>query len=242
MEKKIYMPSMDDLYKMQDLNANIYKYILTKAIESIIMEGVNLPNKGMLKGAYKYLSENPDIAYAICAMYPEEIKYSEIAREDPSLCLTLMQMDMKEKKSSLDYISYFDPSVIKNSLVFEEGIIGLERELSTNPYYRFNYRSNFLFDRIFNGEIQNKDFDGGLIKTRQKIIDSLVKIEPSYAVSLSSEYFNDKRESLWNGINNYANRYKIRMDAGEEYYRHDILTNPDTNVKRLLKCIDERKR
>ena len=77
--KKVYIPTMDELYQMQDMTngQSIYKYILIKAIESLVIDGVNYPNKGILKNAYKYLKENPDIAYAICRMYPSEIKYSE---------------------------------------------------------------------------------------------------------------------------------------------------------------------
>ena len=90
--KQVYVPTMDELYLIQDevTGYNLYKYLLVKAIESLIMEGINLPNKGILKNAYKYLRENPEIAYAVCRLYPEEIKYSEYARNDMDLCEELI--------------------------------------------------------------------------------------------------------------------------------------------------------
>ena len=90
--KKVYVPTMDELYQMQDITCghSMYKYILIKAIESLIIDGINNQNKGILKHAYKYLRENPDIAYAICSLYPEEIKYSEYAKNDTILCLDLI--------------------------------------------------------------------------------------------------------------------------------------------------------
>ena len=99
--KKVYIPTMDELYQMQDITDghSIYKYILIKAIESLIIDGINYPNKGMLKSAYKYLRENPDIAYAICKLYPEEIKYSEYAKNTRNQYL-------QQQINSMEYDEY----------------------------------------------------------------------------------------------------------------------------------------
>ena len=68
--KEMYVPTMDELYLMQDMGSNIYRYLVAKVVEKLILEGVNTPAKGMLKSAYKYLRENY-----------ENMTYSEIAEE-----------------------------------------------------------------------------------------------------------------------------------------------------------------
>ena len=98
--KKVYMPSTKDLYIMQDKGMNIYKYLLVKAIESIIMESVVYKkNESILLNIYKYLRENIDINLAICSIYPEEIKHSLYAKNDIKLCLKLTSTDYEQDKS-----------------------------------------------------------------------------------------------------------------------------------------------
>ena len=65
--KKIYFPNMDKLHQIQSIvgGDNTYRYLLVKAIESLIVDGINYPNKGILKSAYKYIKENPDIVHSI---------------------------------------------------------------------------------------------------------------------------------------------------------------------------------
>jgi len=43
---------------------------------------------------------------------------------------------------------------------------------------------------------------------------------------------------LRSGVNDYARRYGISNDVGYEYNKKDILTNPNEDVKRLVKCIN----
>lgn len=247
--KKVYMPTMDELYLMQDMtnSHSTYKYILVKAIESLIIDGINLPNKGILKNAYKYLRENPEIAYAICRLYPEEIKYSEYAKNDANLCQALIINQGNQDKSifSLDNLCYFEEST---SVFSQLGVISrtadiLATQLQNTPQYRFEYKQNTLLDNIFSCEIPTDDIF-------KPMIDKLVAIEPAYVIKLDSkiseivkfahQVSDVKGDMLIRNINRYANRYGININAGYEYYAPlDILTNPDTEVKRLLKCINE---
>ena len=89
--KRVFIPSMNELYQMQDMKVNLYKYLLVKAIELITVQGVNHPGNGILKNTYSYLKEEPCIASAICSMYPEELKHSLIATADIDLCLNLIK-------------------------------------------------------------------------------------------------------------------------------------------------------
>lgn len=256
--KKVFMPSMDELYQMQEYNVNIYKYILVKAIESLICNGLNYPSKGIFANAPKYLRENPDIARAVCVMYPDEMLFSEYARNDIDLAIKLM--DYKEyKENGLDYLCRFDNSVLSNTLVLTSSIIKLEKEITNNPKYRFEYISselNYLnkgcgklIDAILNCEISNNDLILMQNNIKETIIKTLVNIEPIYALRFDGKQFNNS--STWNeetariillkkAVNKYADRYGISYSVGNEYYGKDILTNPDQNVKRLLKCINDR--
>lgn len=250
--KEVFMPSMDELYQMQDRGADVYKYILVKAIESIICCGLNYPSKGMFMNAYKYLRENPEIAKAVCSLYPDEIIYSESARNDVDLAIKLM--DFKGyQDSGLDYLCRFDNSVLTNTHVLTNIILKLEKELANNPSYRFEYMSYELaylkkgsgriLDKIFNCQITESDLMLMLNSAKTLIIKALANIEPAYALRLNDSVLNEdsvRNELLRNGVNSYAQRYGIWSVTGYEYYGKDILTNPDTNVKRLIKCINDR--
>lgn len=257
--KKVFMPSMDELYKMQELNVNIYKYILIKAIESLICNGLNYPSEGILENAPRYLRENPDIVRTICSMYPDEMLFSDCARSDVQLALELMNGGEK-REIGLDYLCRFDTNVLENPLVLRNVILLLEKELLKNPKYRFEYvgkelryfnkGAGMLIDNIFGRNISEQELMFIMGENRKDVVKSLINIEPAYAISLPIDYFkrypgytpdgSDLSVILGCGINNYANRYGISMEVGSGYYGKDILTNPDQNVKRLLKCIKDR--
>ena len=255
--KKVFIPSMDELYEMQDMGADVYKYILVKAIESLICYGNNYPNAGILKSAYKYLCEDPEIAKAICVLYPDEMLYSKIARNDIDLCIKLMEYK-ESKVCGLDYLAKFDEGTLTNTMILTKAILLLEKELANNPRYRFEYvgselpflkrGAGRLLDNIFDRKIDNNDIELMHRNTKDNVIKALINIEPSYAISLSInnmegnslELERDKRRCLQIGINNYANRYGIRQSVGIDYVGKDILTNPDQNVKRLIKTINEK--
>lgn len=246
MDKKVYIPSTDTLYKMQDMGANVYGYLVAKAIESIVMYGINHPNTGIFKNAYKYLREDYDIAKAICRMYPSEIVYSDVIKNDVNFCTKLLDMNRNMKdnplsgKYYLDYLSYFSNGVNDNVIVCSKVIDMLSQELSSNPRYRFEYRYSPLVYKILNGEITCQDVSNMLSLNKysmeydkNKKIATLASIEPSYGIILDG-----KREIVQEGVSKYILRYGLSYY--NDYLEKDILTNPDEKVKRLIKCIKNR--
>lgn len=236
--KEMYVPTMDELYLMQDMGGNVYKYLVAKVIEKLILEGINTPAKGMLKSAYKYLKEDYDVASAVCTLYPEEMKYSEILRYDSSFCLKLIE-EPKPLDRSLDNLSYFDTSAFNNIPVMNKTITRLNKVLLDNPKYRFTYKQSKLLDDIFLGRV-NLDTIG----YDEKIL--LASIEPAYLVKYYEYYSSLLKgtktpdEVLKTSIFDYCHRYDIANWLGQKYRNKDILTNQPTEVKRLIKCINNK--
>ncbi len=248
--KKVYMPTMDELYQMQDLGADVEKYLLVKAIESLALEGRVLTARGgIFKLAYKYLRENPEIAYAICRMYPEEIKYSEIAQNDIRLLWDLLGQSEKPQDASgkqfyqtiydLDNLAHFEhgAGMLMNQRTVRYTIEELDKKLPKVPEYRFDYRPNSLLDNIFSCNLP--------IDTINRFIYKLTKIEPGYALKVEKQRLDKepigRKAILREGMKDYIKRYGIEITHYRKFEQRDILTNPDTNVKRLLKCIKEHK-
>ena len=246
--KKIYMPSDEILHKMQELDGDINTYLLIKAIESLIVDGVNYPNKGILKNAYKYLRDNPYIVRAICFLYPEEIKYSELAKYDIDLANWLINKKPNRDIYALDNIGYFSHSIQYNYQFMKDVIDKLDERLVYNPEYRFEYKnSDFgytqseLLDDIFSTKILEKH-DFGYSETIYK----LPKIEPAYAVllpyvtgSTHDEYTEEmyRKLLLHEGIKAYARRYRLGWYAENNKDQKVDLDNPDDETKRLIRCI-----
>lgn len=237
--KRLFVPDMESLYKMQEMGANIYDYLLIKAGEALIIDGVNHPHKGIFKNAYKYLREDSNLATMICSIYPVEALYSDIAKYDTTICSKLLE----EKDNSiyrLDNLAYFNT----NSRVIEEKVIDiLANELYDNPKYRFEYKSSDLLDNIFSGKY---DYSKYYSYNKRIIWDKLIKLEPAYILTEDKELLDSITDSalknlLKSSLTNYLYRYNLSMYTGQEYEDKDVLTNPDENVKRLIKCINERK-
>jgi len=248
MDKQVYVPSEEELYQMQDMGANVYKYLLVKAIETLAMDGIKYKNKGMFKNAYKYLRDNPEIAYAICKMYPEEMIYSETAREDIDLAIDITLKSDDRKIYRLDNLVYFENDVLNNCNVGEQAIYILKNKLPFTPQYRFEYKDfvflgydksnhpilkyNKLLNDIFGCKYGNPKFE------KKDVIEDLITIEPAYALRYEEQLKTDAVGLLRSGVNDYARRYGISNDVGYEYNKKDILTNPNEDVKRLVKCIN----
>lgn len=236
--KEMYVPTMDELYLMQDMGGNVYRYLVAKAAERLILEGVNIPAKGMLKSTYKYLRDNYYVAMAVCTLYPEEIQYSEILKYDPGFCLKLID-EPKVLDTSLDNLSYFDDGTLCNIPVMNKTVTRLSKVIRDNPKYRFTYKQSKLIDDIFLGRV-NLDSIG---YNEKKL---LVSIEPAYFVKYYNDYlriFEDMKDSkqvFEHGIFDYCYRYNISNCLDSEYKGKDILTNQSTEVKRLIKCINNK--
>ena len=236
--KEMYVPTMDELYLMQDMGSNIYRYLVAKVVERLILEGVNTPAKGMLKSTYKYLRENYDVASAICSLYPEEMQYSEILKYDSSFCLKLIE-EPKPLDRSLDNLSYFDEGTLSNVSVMNKTITRLNKVLIDNPKYRFTYKQSKLLDDIFLGRVNldNIGYDEKML---------LLSIEPAYLVKYYQNYLKsfegtkDLKQVLEYGIFDFCYRYNVSNWLGSEYKGKDILTNQPTEVKRLIKCINNK--
>lgn len=236
--KEMYVPTMDELYLMQDMGSNIYRYLVAKVVERLILEGVNTPAKGMLKSTYKYLRENYDVASAVCSLYPEEMQYSEILKYDSSFCLKLIE-EPKPLDRSLDNLSYFDEGTLSNVSVMNKTITRLNKVLIDNPKYRFTYKQSKLLDDIFLGRVNldNIGYDEKML---------LLSIEPAYLVKYYQNYLKsfegtkDLKQVLEHGIFDFCYRYNVSNWLGSEYKGKDILTNQPTEVKRLIKCINNK--
>lgn len=233
--KKLYMPTMDELYSMQELGANVYKYLYAKAIEALVVEGVNYPNKGILKSSYTYLREDEAIAHGVCMMFPEEIAYSEVVKYDPVLCQRLISEE-QSNLDRLDNLSHFSRSVLSNINIVREVIEVLARELKDNPKYRFTYKDNALLDNIFarrtDGFFMWANFGG-------EILESLSIIEPAYLVD---GRFSCDGQEIQSSVDKYGARYDLPINFGMEYEDIDILSNQPAEVKRLIRCINSNKK
>jgi len=241
MPKQVYIPDRNELYLMQDYGANVYKYLLIKAIETIIMEGTLYEKKGMLKNRYKYIQEDENIARGVCYLYPQEMIYSEIAKYDQDLCLALI--NKSNEKISLDDIGLFTPGILYSPYIIQNVTKKLEEGLAKNPQYRFEYiypYSNKLLDDIFGCNMTKEKL---IFPLNEETIKSLCNIEPAYILKYSKELSRilSLQKSLGDYLNEtiekYGKRYLIDPMVGTEYIGKDILTNPNQDVKRLVKCI-----
>ena len=236
--KKVYIPSDDILQKMQELAGAeyLYRYILTKAVESIVM---NKPlDKNLLEDETKSIREDYYIQKAICYLYPEQVAYSEYLQMENSFALDLLKRQPSNIIYNIDNIRHFDPMTQYSYDVIEKVISILVQELPKTPTYRFEYKDNPLLDSIFGCEL-NKLIKG-LYGCQVYYATDLIQIEPAYGVLLSDEAFVsqiNRITSLQSGISRYHNRYGISSVIGNEYAKQDILSNPDAKVKKLMKCI-----
>ena len=249
--KEVYIPTMDELYLIQEMTNGsfTYKYMLCKVIEALVIDAKIDTGKGILERTHKYFRENPQIATAIGRMYPEEIVSSQYAINDIALCRELIQGNIGQDCSiySLDNLTYFQNGlgVNTNYFVVKEVIEILSKKLPSNPQYRFEYKEpNSLLDNIFSCKTSLYDFDSTTAK-------NISIIEPANALRLDERLFDEYRGdyliktlkgSYGTFIDKYSSRYGMETKCFPEYFRQDILTNPDDNVKRLQRYLDRHKR
>jgi len=240
--KKVYMPSMDKLYEMQELvgGNNLYNYLLIKTIETLIITGTNYQNRGIIKNEYNYIKENIDIVRSICYMYPDELRNlnPNIYRYDVLLCELLLNKEEDYSICKLDDLFRFSESVNYNHQIIKSVIDTLYEKLINYPQYRFEYLKSPLLESIFSVDTEKFEV------FNEDIIKKLIAIEPSYALELPDKCYlweGLKEHKLLFGLSEYEKRYRINPIVGAEYSGLNILTNPDTNVKRLIKTIKKDK-
>ena len=118
-------------------------------------------------------------------------------------------------------------------------ITRLNKVLIDNPKYRFTYKQSKLLDDIFLGRVNldNIGYDEKML---------LASIEPAYLVKYYQNYLKsfegtkDLKQVLKYGIFDFCYRYNVSNWLGSEYKGKDILTNQPTEVKRLIKCINNK--
>lgn len=235
--KKVYMPSDETLENMQELAGAeyLYRYILAKTVESIVMN--KSLDKNLLEDETKAIREDYYIQKAICYLYPEQVAYSECMQMENSFALDLLKRQPSNIIYNIDNIRHFEPMTQYSNDVIRKVISILVQELPKTSTYRFEYKDNPLLDSIFGCEIDK------LIEHFYSFVyysGELIQIEPAYSVLLPDEAFAsqvDRITSLQSGISRYHNRYGIPSVIGNKYANQDILSNPDANVKKLMKCI-----
>ena len=237
--KKVYMPTDDMLIEMQSMGANVDQYVTIKMAESIMVDGKNYPAKGMLKGCYKYLKDNSSVVHAVCLLYPDEIKHSELASYDTKLLEQLINKNNNKSIYNLDYLCRFVLSSQYSVTTTYEVVNKLASELPNNPEYRFEYAENRLLDDLFNGELI-------IAYPTLDFFKQLVTIEPAYALLFKNKIIKEYgtldmetiSELLKTGLMNYVQRYGLEYQPN--YYNFGIdIEKRDT--KKLIKAIRRNK-
>lgn len=220
--KKIYMPTDKQLDVMYEMGADIHEYVVAKMIESLVVDGVNFKNKGMLRSAYDYLVNDPDVVRGVCYLYPEEISYSQLAESDIELLDALVNKSSSRNVYNLDNLSQFSSIVTNNIQVKKMVVDRLVSGLNERPEYRFEFRESELLHQIFACKLLDN-----MLVVDKDIVRYAAMIEPVYA--LSDQVTLDSKERgkiLIQGVDQYTNRYLIRDNLGMT-----------SDTKRMIKAI-----
>jgi len=235
--KKVYIPTEEDLQKLNYLGVDTYKYLLSKTTETLIMEDVIYEEIDMLDVVYEKLEEFPEIIYALARMYPEKIALSKYAAKDINLARLLTKKLSRKDNSiyQLDTLSYFDQEsdVMSDIIVTQNIIKSLSEHLTSTPRYRFDYKEpNILLDNIFSCEIQTKK-----LSTDSQY--ELLSIDPIYITKLGIDLDKEKRNYSQNksfyllrGLTKYTNRYHLE----------NINRTNQEKTKKLVRYLDEHKK
>lgn len=241
MLKKIYIPTEEELFFMEEMNSDVYKYLITKVVEVILAKGEKLDD---IKKIEDELLDIPEIAHAICYVYPEMLFTLEYARYDMNLCLKLLDKKKDRQIFNLDILSSFSESV-QNGPVMINTIYMLDELLKINPEYRFQYKKSTLLDDIFN--VNYERFSSVIVR----VMDKLINIDPAYAVKLFMDkqikfdyisYIDENKNSqfLNEKINEYFKRYDIPESISIPYKGKNIMSNQDEHIKKLIKYINRK--
>ena len=236
--RHIYIPTIEEFKIIELLSGNdsLYKYILTKTVEKLINEG------GLIKNTDKELTNIPELATAICYIYPQEIMHSDIAKNDLNLFVRLLSSDFDYNNNSdnLNYLHEASKDVQYNEKVVLRALKILNLKLQKDPAYRFNYRRSDLLDSIFGVDYLK------FIGYDEQIKDILMSIDPIYLIKflkttkLNKEIAQEQGNKLKEKIDTYSLRYGINPSVGEQYKQINILKRPDEKVRRLVRELNKR--
>lgn len=237
--KKVYIPTEEDIAKLNSLGLNTYNYLLSKVTETLIMEDVIYEDIDMFEYVYKNLSEYPEILYSISRMYPERIVDSELASKDINLCRKLTEKLPHQDNSiyHLDTITYFNQElpIVADPVILKNVVKILSDKLLLTPRYRFDYKEpNTILDNLFACELPK------CLETSE-ILSALISIDPIYATKLDiTELYKIENKirtipfELSRGMFNYNHRYGMETEIKEK----DIQIKKS---KKLIRCLEERK-
>ena len=243
--KKIYIPTEEELSRMHELNANVYKYVLVKVIEVLTSE-VALQSNGVDKKAvYEYFSDHPEVISAICRMYPEEIRHSIYAENDIDLCRSLIKNNPDQSIYLLDNLSYFENGVgvCTNNGVIADTVEILHEKLPATPKYRFEYKEpNSLLDDIFTCQLP-------LYLITGRIVDGLISIDPVYALKADENIFtkhvqnfgksSSLQSTLCRKVEEYGRRYGLKSSDYADCYGVDVLDKKNEKSRKLVRCLQD---
>lgn len=225
MDKKVYMPTIEELYKMQSLGVNLYEYLYVKAMESLIISKLNFSyDCGELNFAYKRFNRDANAICAIQKIFPE----LELESFDSLNNLNFDVLGMSLEKT----INFSNTTRMSSD---KEIVDDTWKKLQQFPRYRFIYPEDEGLDDIFYRRIKlEKNI------TDVMLMKKLVEIEPAYM--LTEEFTRFFSPFLLNyAIKVYASRYGLSPSLGHEYLGKDILDKKPSSVKRLFRCIEENK-
>ena len=259
--KKVYIPTEQELEQLQHIKGNVYQYMTSKVIETLIMEDVLYEEIDMFDVAYDEFAEFPEILYALGKMYPEIIRYNERASKDNNLWRILTQ-NLPSQDTSIYYLDHLvgyhsgisdneltdKVDLLDGSIPFDKEVIAnvariLASKLTSFPKYRFDYSRSepcFLLDSIFSCELPSRYVD-------VKSFEDFATIDPVYAVKLTRCEYDKKdiaqQELLFvmtRSMVKYSGRYGL--DAYNNPYRgQNIISKPDAKVKKLLRHLEQHK-
>lgn len=236
--KKTYIPTKYELLSLQTLKVDIYKYLLTKIIDALVLEDIVYKKRNMFETAYNRFPEFPEILLPLAKMYPERIKDCDRAASDIELCKKILKSSQGEDKSvyQLDNLSYFSQTKYDADLIkMVAGI--LSNKLTAMPKYRFDYQEpNILLDAIFSCSLPRPYLDADTITT-------LIATDPAY-MAVHSDILQPGRKGnqslITMNLVRYLNRYSL-VNAPNYYSKQDIVNAPDEKVKKLIRYLDHYK-
>ena len=238
--KKIYMPNEEQLREMQDLGANVHKYITAKVIEALVVRAKNKPYVDVNAMEHELafsdadIRENYDIVHGYCLLYPVAIGSVEYAQYDLRLCQKLLDKSSDKSIYNLDVLNQFASSIQFNIYTIKETLAMLKKGLLLHPEYRFEYNEGALLNSIFS--CQGLPFFANL---SENDIRALIAIEPAYAIMLEDHVLGDNtaKNMLIEGISEYGERYDIELSNTILPADGDMLSRP--KVKRLINEINK---
>ena len=237
--KKLFIPKVEDLYKMQEMGVTVDNYLSCKAAEKLILSRSG--GRHILADSGVLFEEDFDVNKAVCSVYPEELPFFQdkyISTDPYSLVGSILERNPSTKINRLDIIRHIRTETDREqdysaNQLMRQVISILASELPKSPQYRFEYKdSNPWLDLIFSGELFNWMIQNDKSWEFSKgEYTKLFQIEPYYALNEGSLGMHLCMEA-------YTRRYGINCHSNPECYGKFNLDNPNPKTKKLLKILE----